>query len=123
MGLYKKIALITSEYDRVDIMDEMIDRYGNLPLPVQNLLMISLIRANALSCGIHTLEQDGMNIKFYPEKIDIDIWSELSDVSGDRLKMVMASKTYVNLKLKKEDNALKLINSLLEKYLELKQKT
>ena len=57
MGLYKRIALIENEYDRLDIMDEMIDRYGDMPKPAENLLMIAVSKKSALSTWLLNFEK------------------------------------------------------------------
>ena len=45
--IYKKIANIESEKERDDMRDELLDRFGKIPLPVENLLRIALIRVAA----------------------------------------------------------------------------
>lgn len=45
--IYKKIANIESEKERDDMRDELLDRFGKLPVSVENLLRIALIRVAA----------------------------------------------------------------------------
>lgn len=118
IGLYKKIALIDNEYDRLDISDEMIDRYGDLPKPVENLLMIALIRANAVKCGIATISQEGSEFRITPAHIDIDIWSEVEESFDGKMKIVLSSKPYISVRPSKNQDALKSLNRVLEKYVE-----
>ncbi len=47
LDMYKRIALITTEKEKEEIRDELIDRFGSVPLSAENLLRISLIRARA----------------------------------------------------------------------------
>ena len=49
--MYKKIAAIRGERDAADIEDELIDRYGDMPEPVRNLISIAKIKALAASLG------------------------------------------------------------------------
>ena len=119
MALYKRIAMIRNRDDYYDIVDELVDRYGELPKPAKNLCTIALIRGNAMACGIEALEQDGSSIKIFPSHIDIDIWSELSDAFDGSLKIVMASKTYINLYLRKAPKPLELVNKIFEKYIQI----
>ena len=118
MGLYKRIALIENEYDRLDIMDEMIDRYGDLPKPAENLLMIALIRANALKCKITSISQDGTEFKIIPAHIDIDVWSEVEENFDGKMKIILSSKPYISIRPNKNADALKSLNRVLEKYVE-----
>jgi transcription-repair coupling factor (superfamily II helicase) len=119
MALYKRIALIRNIDDYYDIVDELVDRYGELPKPAKNLCTIALIRGNAMACGIEALEQEGGSVKIFPSHINIDVWSELSDAFDGSLKIVMASKTYINLYLRKAQHPLELINKIFEKYIQI----
>ncbi|MDR0841105.1 MAG: transcription-repair coupling factor [Christensenellaceae bacterium] len=47
LAMYKRIAAITAQQDIYDVQDELIDRFGDIPKQVQNLLFISLLKANA----------------------------------------------------------------------------
>ncbi len=123
MGLYKRIALIENEYDRLDIMDEMIDRYGDLPKPAENLLMIALIRANALKCKITSISQDGAEFKIIPAHIDIDVWSEVEESFDGKMKIILSSKPYISIRPNKNADALKSLNRALEKYVEIESST
>lgn len=118
MGLYKRIALIDNEYDRLDISDEMIDRYGDMPKPVQNLLMIALIRANALKCGITSIMQEGNEIRITPTHVDIDLWSEVEDGLKGKMRIVLSSKPYISLRPTQGSDALGVLNGTLLKYIE-----
>lgn len=44
LEMYKRIACVTSEEDVLDLKDELIDRYGELPETVDSLIDISYIR-------------------------------------------------------------------------------
>ena len=47
MDAYRRISSIESEDDLRDVFDEMIDRYGDIPIPVQSLSRIALIKKKA----------------------------------------------------------------------------
>ena len=124
MALYKRIALINCQYDADDIADELLDRFGEMPQPVDNLLRIALIRAEAIECGIKQVVQTGREVKFYPESFDFDMWSDMNDIVGDRIKVSMGQSgdTFAVLKLRPNENALISVNKMFEKYLETVQK-
>ena len=56
MEMYKKISLISEPVDMQDILDEFIDRFGEVPREVLRLLHISLMRALASKCEIKKVE-------------------------------------------------------------------
>ena len=49
---YKKIASIVTEEDMTEIFDELCDRFGDVPKPVENLINIAYLKAMANSVGI-----------------------------------------------------------------------
>lgn len=62
---YKKIAAIASRSDAEDVLDELIDRYGDPPRTVQGLVDISLVRVTAARAGIVEIEQKGDTLFLY----------------------------------------------------------
>lgn len=74
LEIYKRIAAISSEEEYDEMADELMDRYGELPRPAQNLLQIALIRAMAHEAGVAQMTQKGQETKFvmYP-KANVDI--------------------------------------------------
>ncbi len=121
MALYKKIALIASTEDLEDVTDELVDRFGEPPRAAQNLLQIALIHNLAIKCRFTAIRQEGSQIHIYPQKFDLDAWSEMSDAFG-RLRVVMSGEPHVALRLEKGDNALTLLHDLFEKYMETDHK-
>ena len=54
--LYKRIAAAPDEDALRDLKVEMIDRFGLLPIQVDNLMQVSRVRLEAQALGIHTIE-------------------------------------------------------------------
>ena len=52
MEMYKRIAAIETDEDRAEVVDELIDRYGDVPAVVDTLLEVSQLRAAANGLGI-----------------------------------------------------------------------
>ena len=52
MEMYKRIAAIATDQDREEVLDEMIDRYGDVPATVETLLDVSMLRAMCNQLGI-----------------------------------------------------------------------
>ncbi len=62
MDLYRRIAAIRTQEDRSDVLDEMLDRYGEPPKSVQLLLDVALLRSAAAQFGISDITQKGGEI-------------------------------------------------------------
>ena len=52
-------------------MDELIDRYGDPPRTVNNLISVALLRADAARNGISQIDQKGANLNFYLDQFDL----------------------------------------------------
>ena len=64
MDLYRRIAAIRTSDDASDLMDEMIDRYGEPPKPVLALLDVALLRSAAAKAGVSDITQKKDALRF-----------------------------------------------------------
>ena len=64
MDLYRRIAAIRSNDDASDLLDEMLDRYGEAPRAVLTLLDVALLRAAAAKAGVSDISQKKDVLKF-----------------------------------------------------------
>jgi transcription-repair coupling factor (superfamily II helicase) len=63
LNVYKQIASITSQEEYMDMQDELIDRFGDMPKNVENLLSIALIKSLAHNAWITEISCEGKKIK------------------------------------------------------------
>ena len=61
--IYRRIASIETDVDYSDVTEEIKDRFGDPPLPVVNLLLLSYIKSLCQGLGIAAVEQRGNLIK------------------------------------------------------------
>ncbi len=64
LDVYKRIASIENEEEMDDMLEELIDRYGDVPRKVQQLLTIAMLKALAHSAYVIAVEQKGDVFKF-----------------------------------------------------------
>ena len=64
MDLYRRIAAVRTAEDGEDLLDEMLDRYGEVPQPVQKLIDVALLRASASAVGITDITQRDTRLVF-----------------------------------------------------------
>ena len=74
LDIYKRIALIRDEEEYDDMLSELLDRFGEPPRPVQNLLQAALLRAQAHDLYLTEITQKGEELWMilYP-KANIDV--------------------------------------------------
>ena len=73
LDIYKRIAGIGTEEEVEEMLEELIDRFGEPPKPVQNLLMIARLKNKAHSLYIREIIQKGNELKLVMyEKAKVD---------------------------------------------------
>lgn len=66
---YRAIASVNTEADIAAVREELVDRYGKLPEPVENLLLVAGLRMLARACGVGEIVLQGTNIRFAPVEL------------------------------------------------------
>ena len=110
LNVYKQIASIESEEEYRDMQDELMDRFGELPKNVENLLTIALIKALAHKAWITEISNIGTQLKFvmYQEaKIDVAGIQAIIDRYQGRLKFVTDSAPHFMYTMDKTTNDMK----------------
>ena len=118
MGLYKRIAMLETREDRDDIIDELIDRYGDVPKPAMDLLTIALVRAAAMKCGILNIVEEQSEIKILPSVFDFEVWSDLTadPKYKGRIKVTMSEPPCIIFKKQRGDKVPEMLLELFERY-------
>ena len=69
LAAYTSIAAIDSEDDVVAVREELLDRYGELPLPVATLLDVARLRSAARRVGLTDITLQGSHVRFAPVEL------------------------------------------------------
>ncbi|NLB62253.1 MAG: hypothetical protein GX802_07570, partial [Clostridiales bacterium] len=98
LSMYKRIATIASVDDMMDVKDELLDRFGDIPEVIINLLNIAFVKSKAENCYISKVQvvDEIFKLTFAPE----------SPYDTDKLMELLNS--YKDLKLLNEDEETKL---------------
>ena len=107
MDLYRRIARIRTDADADDMTDELIDRFGDPPRPVNNLISVALLRGRAAACGITDISQKGSSILFTLSACDLEIISALAGSLEGRLLFSPGDKPLLTLRLRKGEDPLR----------------
>ncbi len=114
IDIYKKIAVIINEEDSRDLIDELIDRYGEPPKAILGLIETALFRNTASICGITEITQRNGNLLFYIKTPSLSQVSNLSDKFKGRVLFNNLSKPYISVRLNEKQKPLELIKEVLE---------
>ena len=63
LDIYKRIAAIEGESDYDDMLEELLDRFGELPKTVQNLLTVALLKGMAHRVYLTEIKQMDKKLK------------------------------------------------------------
>lgn len=115
---YKKIATIRNRNDFDEMTEELIDRYGDIPRSVDNLLNIALIKGMAMEASIVEIKQKGLNFTLeMSNKAPVDPANIPALIKKYRqaLKFTGAAKPYFTytIKAKEKKETLKRIQTLI----------
>ncbi len=99
IDVYKKIATIRSEEDSLDVMDELIDRFGEPPSSVKGLIDVALLRNVAASMEIYEISQKQDNILLFPQNLDFPRASRLSGALPGRVMVSAGAKPYITVRI------------------------
>lgn len=64
MDLYRRVIAIQDSRDWLDVYDELLDRFGEPPAPVLNLIDLGLTRARATQLGMKRIRANGQDLFF-----------------------------------------------------------
>ncbi len=122
LDIYKRIASIENEEEMDDMIEELIDRFGDIPRKVQQLLNIAGLKALAHSAYVTSVEQKADAYQFImyekakvqPQKIPglLKAYNGSLLFKADTPPYFLYQKKGYNKKVK-DDNVLELVKKLL----------
>ena len=117
--MYQNIALCRNEEDIQNVIDEMIDRFGNMPNEIENLLEIARIKMLCKKANIGKVQNRKEFVVFIFEtgKQEIDI-NYLVKKYKNRIKFTQGIKPQITLRLENssEKNILKETKEFLREF-------
>ena len=95
-----------TEADCMEMLDELIDRFGDPPASVKGLIDIAMLRNTAAMLGFTEINQKGDALLMVPEKLDMALAGVLASALNGRVFVNAGSKPYISVKMKKGQSAL-----------------
>ena len=98
--MYQNIALCRTEEDIQNVIDEMIDRFGNMPKEIENLIEIARIKMLCKKLKISKVQsrRNFVVFLFEPGELNIDI-NELVKKYRNKIKFTQGIKPQITLAL------------------------
>ena len=119
--IYQNIALCRNEQDIQNVTDEIIDRFGNMPTEVENLISIARIKYKAKSLKISKItSKNGIALFTFvantTNKQEINI-KKLVEKYGNKIKFSNGIKPTITLKTQTNTNNEKQTLSTITEFL------
>ncbi|MBR4879353.1 MAG: transcription-repair coupling factor [Clostridia bacterium] len=121
IDLYRRIGQVQNIDEYQDMLDELIDRFGEPPKQAVTLLSVALLRANAAEVGISEIVQkkDKLIIHFAVS----DVEKAIKIASHDRFKRKIifnaTGAPYVTVTIEKKETSLKVAEDFVRIYREI----
>lgn len=114
--IYQDIALCRNEKDIEKVIDEIIDRFGNIPSEVNNLLEITRIKQLAKRANIIKVLQKGNKIVFTldSKKFNMSAVPKLIEQYKDRIKFSSGINPYITYNMKDGNDIIKETKQFLQ---------
>ena len=120
MDVYRRIAALTTQEASRDLLDELIDRYGEPPKSVLALMDVALLRTAAAEVGVRDVTQRGDTVTFTfgGEGFPVEAVMRACAAPKNRRRLTLSAGTEPKLSLRLAtgedalDAALELVNSL-----------
>jgi transcription-repair coupling factor (superfamily II helicase) len=114
LAIYKRIADIRSDEDASDVIDELIDRFGEPPASVEGLVKVALLRNSAADSGIYEIGQNNNSLLLYVEKIDMAKVAVLVKAMRGRILVSTGPKPYITVKKESGQSPLDALKEALD---------
>lgn len=111
--IYQAIALCQNEKDIQNIIDEIIDRFGNMPSELENLIAIARIKYLAKGLKISKIASKKTTVlfTFEPNQFSIDI-NELIKKYGNKIKFSAGIKSMITLEIGNAKDERQILNDV-----------
>lgn len=106
LNMYRRIADIRNMDDASDVVDELIDRFGDPPPAVEGLVEVALLRNQAAKLGIYEIGQKGDQLLLYWSVINMHGAARLSGDMRGQIMVNAGVKPYLGIKLTSPTSAL-----------------
>ena len=118
MEMYRKIARIRSEEDFSDMIDELCDRYGDLPRSAYALCRIALVRGLGMSAGFEKIDEREREIYITAPMPDFMAVQKLAPKYPGAIRVLPGKTPVIVVKKIKGKGAVDLICEILTEYIQ-----
>ena len=113
LEIYRRIADIRTDNDASDVIDELIDRFGDVPKAVSGLINIALVRSKAEKLGIYEIKQQPDNMLVYVKQLKSQAVADIIGRFKGRAMLNAGARPYIAIRLVKGEKADEMLNRII----------
>jgi len=120
--VYKKIASIFDYESKMDIIDELIDRFGDVPKNVENLIQVAYIKALARKLKITNVKQIDKDVFLHFKNADVlslELLKELNMKYNNIISFGSVKEPILKIKINKNSELLQVLTNIMEDFCSL----
>ena len=114
IAMYRRIADIRNTDDADDVIDELIDRFGEPPACVMGLIDISLLRNTALDQGVYEIGRNGDRINLFIDSLDMQKITSLAAALKGRITVAAAGKPHIAIRINPGEDQLTILKKAFD---------
>ncbi|MGN0631321.1 MAG: TRCF domain-containing protein, partial [Ruminococcus sp.] len=114
LSMYRKIAAVETQDGKLDLLDELIDRYGDPPAEITGLIDVSLLRNRAAALGITEINQRGEKMYFYVTSPTQEQVTRLAEQFRGKIIFNSLKKPYIGVTIPQNMKPVALMEKVIE---------
>ena len=115
LEMYRKIADIKTLNDKMDVIDEFCDRFGEPPEEVLGLIDIALIKGAAERNKITEISGSNGIVNFYPKEFSPELAKNFMPKLGNNVKLITSEPVHFSVKLGLGQSTAKYLREIADK--------
>ncbi len=112
LEIYRKIADIRNADDASDVIDELADRFGDVPKSVNGLVNVALLRSKAKKMGIYEIRQQNDHLNIYVKQLKSQAVADILGKLNGRAVLHAGEKPHISVAIRKCDTIGGLFNEI-----------
>lgn len=114
LDIYKRIADIRNKPDSEDVIDELKDRFGEVPQAVMGLVDIALVRNIAFSLGVYEVRQNEASVLLYIKDIKGEGTAKIIRSMPGQAMLNAGNKPYIAVRYPKDMDVLQVLKNIFK---------
>ncbi len=114
LAAYRRVAAIKTQEDVLDVTDELLDRYGDLPDQVVDLIDVSYLKNRAAAFGITEIGENGASLLLYCGTLSEPVSHLITGKLKKRCMFSAGSRPYVAVRSEKGQHMIDTLKEALD---------